>query len=154
MKRSSPKKVFKKLSSMGERPSEVGLKAANVIFFLLAMFFSIVYFIVASTDEVGGSGDHLRDDITTYLMVITALCFVLLVTEFYSSLERSLKLVRLASVVGLIVFVAISIPKVIDMGSNTGNDAADTLVYTFASLALGFAGIAAILNGLEIARNY
>tara|TARA_R110002110_G_scaffold404798_1_gene623489 strand:+ start:429 stop:890 length:462 start_codon:yes stop_codon:yes gene_type:complete len=153
MKRSSPK-TFGRLSAMGSRPEKEVFRTMNLIFFLLAMFFSIVYFIVASTDEVGGNGDHLKDDITTYLMVITALCFVLLVTEFYSSLERSLKLVRLASVVGLIVFVAISIPKVIDMGSNTGNDAADTLVYTFAALALGFAGIAGILNGLEIARNY
>ena len=152
MARITPRKVFKKISGMGDRPNDPALKTTNVIFFVLTIFFSLVYFMVASTDEIGGTGDHLKDDITNYLLVVSIFSLILLSMEFYHSLEGHLKLVRFASVIVLIVFAALSIPKVIDMAKNSKNEVGDTLVYTFAALTLGFAGGAGIINGLEIIK--
>ena len=156
MARSLPK-TFGRLSTMGSRPETAVFKTMNLIFFLMAIFFSIVYFIVASTDEVGSNGDHLKDDLTNYLVVISALCVALLVMEFYFSLTSAMKMFRLACVVTLFVFIAMSIPKAQDLGSSLGNNGSnaggDALVYTFASLALGFAGVAALVNGLEVLKN-
>ena len=151
MARSLPK-TFGRLSTMGSRPERAVFRTMNLIFFLMAIFFSIVYFIVSSTDEVANNGSHLSDDLTTYLVVVSALCVVLLVMEFYFTLTPALKMARLASVVTLFVFIAMSIPKSQDLGSNlTGGG--DALVYTFAGLTLGFAGVAALVNGLEVLKN-
>ena len=121
----------------------------------MAIFFAIVYFIVASTDEIANNGNHVKDDLTTYLVVVSALSVILLVMEFYFSLSSGMKMVRLASVVTLFVFIAMSIPKCQDLGSSIQNttDGGETLVYTFAALTLGFAGVAALVNGLEVVKN-
>ena len=86
MARSLPRNV-EKLSKLGDRPSDTAFRTANIIFFLMAMFFGVVYFIIASTDEVGGAGDHLKDDLTTYIILIASMSLILLIMEFYPSLS-------------------------------------------------------------------
>ena len=155
MARTLPK-TFKRIGMMGSRPEEAAFRTINLIFFLMSIFFSIIYFIVASTHETaGGDDDFIKTGLTDNLVVISALSVILLIMEFYFSLSPTLKMVRLAAVVTLFVFIALSIPKAQDLGSNiqqTGG-AAQTLVYTFASLTLGFAGVAALVNGLEVVKN-
>ena len=154
MARTLPKS-FSRVGMMGSRPEEAAFRTMNLIFFLMAIFFSIVYFIVASTDEIANDGDHVKDSLTTYLVVVAALSVILLIMEFYFSLNTGMKTIRLASVVALFVFIAMSIPKCQDLGSSiqSSSDAGETLVYTFAALTLGFAGVAALVNGLEVVKN-
>ena len=48
--------VSNRLKSMGERPKESFLRSANFIFFGLALFFCLIYFVAATVDEVNKSG--------------------------------------------------------------------------------------------------
>ena len=153
MARSLPRNV-EKISKLGDRPSDAAFRTANIIFFLMAMFFGVVYFIIASTDEVGSNtADHLKDDLTTYIILITSMSLILLIMEFYPSLSGLMKVLRLGAVVILIIFVALSIEKVIDLAQDADDNAGKTIVYTFAALTLGFAGVAGVINGLEVAKN-
>ena len=74
--------------------------------------------------------------------------------EFYSSLHGNLRTIRLFSVLALGVLIGLSIQPVIESAENANGDSGETLVYTFSSLTLGFGGVAAILNVLEVFRNY
>ena len=156
MARTLPK-TFKRIGMMGSRPEEAAFRTINLIFFLMSIFFTIIYFIVASTHETAGGGeDFIKTGLTDNLIAVSALSVVLLIMEFYFSLSSTLKMLRLAAVVALFVFIGLSIPKAQDLGASipTATGAGQTLVYTFASLALGFAGVAALVNGLEVIKNY
>ena len=118
------------ISKLGSRAEDYSMRAANLCFFGMTLFFSVVYFIIASTEEVGkadGDATIIKDSL--------------------------MKLIRLICVIALVVFVGLSINSVIDLADRANNDASVTLVYTFASLTLGFAGLASIVNILEVARN-
>ena len=154
MKTSSAKKISTKLSVLGNRPEEVSLRLANLIFFVLTIFFGIVYFIVASTQEISSSPGYLEDDISKYLIAIISVSIVLLIMEFYSSLHGNLRTIRLFCVLALGVLVGLSIHPVIESAENANDDPGETLVYTFSALTLGFGGAAAILNILEVFKNY
>ena len=155
MTKTTPKKIYSKLSVLGNRPEEVGLRLANFIFFTFAMFFGVVYFTVASTQEVAGENDGILEDRITYLlMAILALCLALALMEFYTSLSSMLRIFRLLCVLGLAIVIGFAIPRIRDIGVGAGNEGNEAQVFVFASLTAGFAGIAAILNVVEVMRNY
>ena len=144
------------ISKLGSRAEDYSMRAANLCFFGMTLFFSVVYFIIASTEEVGkadGDATIIKDSLTKYLIVVSATSLILAMMEFYPMMSRLMKLIRLICVIALVVFVGLSINSVIDLADRANNDASVTLVYPFASLTLGFAGLASIVNILEVARN-
>ena len=150
----SLQKNLDSISKLGNKSEDYSMRTANLCFFMMTLFFSVVYFIIASTEEVGnGSTTIITDNLTKYLIVVSAASLILLMMEFYPTMSNLMRLIRLVSVIGLVVFVGLSINSVIDLADKANNDASITLVYTFASLTLGFAGLASIVNILEVARN-
>ena len=154
MTKTTPKKIYNKLSVLGNRPEEVGLRLANFIFFALAMFFGVVYFTVASTQEIADNAGILEDSVTYLLMAVLALSLALALMEFYNSLSSMLRVFRLLCVLGLAVVIGLAIPRIRDIGTGADGNADEAQVFVFASLTAGFAGIAAILNVVEVMRNY
>ena len=146
---------LKTISNLGSRTELGTLRIVNITFFIITLFFGLIYFVTATTAEVGGSAidPDTIDSLYLNIGVISASSFVLLIMEFYPAITDLMKFVRLCAVVILVVFVCLSFTPISKLSDDAISNGEDAIVYVFGCLTVGFSAIAGLLNLLEIMRH-
>ena len=151
----SVSKNLKMISSLGSRSDLGTLRIISITLFVITLLFGMVYFVSASTADVAGNAIDVDVKGSLYLNIgiISGACFALLVMEFYPLLSDLMKFIRLTLVILVVVFVCLSFSLITELADNATQSGEDTIVYVFASLTVGFASVAGLLNVLEIVRH-
>lgn len=154
MAKSSPRKLaanLKSVSAYGDRAEGSNLRVASIMLYAFTIFAALIYIVtVGSSDLTDATNDDMKSRAFEYICVIAGTAVVLLMIEFYPTLNDTMKLFRLGVVITSLVIVGLAIPKVVDLSD--GATAQDGTVFAFASLALAFGGLASLINLMEIFR--
>jgi len=155
MAKSSPRKLrdnLKHVSAYGDRAEHSHLRMATIMLYAFTIFTALIYIVTAGANDMEGTtgDDEMKGKAFTYICVIAGVSIILLMLEFYPTLNDTMKLFRLGVVITSLVFVGLAIPKVVDLSD--GTDAASGSKFSFAALTLAFGGLASLINIMEIFR--
>ena len=154
MAKSSPRKLrdnLKHVSAYGDRAEHSHLRMATIMLYAFTIFTALIYVVTAGANDMEDTpADEMKGKAFTYICVIAGVSIVLLMLEFYPTLNDTMKLFRLGVVITSLVFVGLAIPKVVDLSD--GTDAASGSKFSFAALTLAFGGLASLINIMEIFR--
>ena len=130
------------------------VKLISMILLSVSLFFFILFFTSYSLGFAStglglrpGAGSIDDTDIFVYSVVMATLTVAVICMEFYHIKHRALAMFKYAVIVANAVFIGLTIQQ-ISKGSNDifgGDDDGERIIYTYSSLATGFAGIGTLL---------
>ena len=86
-----------------------------------------------------------------FIAAITGLTLVLVLMEFFSTYNNTFNLARLGIIIALLVLVALTINPIVEL-TDAATSPKDGSNYSIAALTITFAGIASLINLLEVLR--
>ena len=162
MAKSSPKRVIKNISALGERPMNSHLRTASIVLYVTTLVFGFIFVICAGYEDLASNSNQkqMQTDAFTNLCIILGSCILLLIFEFYSSLNYTMKLIRLGVMVTLLVFVGLSVSPVQKLSKSYAEtphgggvqEPNQASIFIFAALTLAAAGLGTLINLMEIMR--
>lgn len=123
-----------------------------VAFYAMTILFSIIYFSLTSIDDIEAGRNQVKSTFYIHMAVVLTAIVGLTFIEFYKIHSLAMKIVKLLLVLTVAVFVFLSFKHVTDMidVNNATTNPGVALIYTFASLTLGFAGVSSLFNMLDM----
>ena len=132
------------------------VKLISIILLSICIFFGVLFFvsfnIIHQDDFLGQNNDD--KEVFTFLIVMLTLSIAIVSMEFYHIRHRSLSMLKYVTIIGNAVIVGLTIHQ-LSKGYDAlfeigiGGEGPEAIMYTYASLATGFAGIGTLLAVLH-----
>ena len=136
-------------------PMTDNVKVISIILLCVSLFFSILFFtsfqIIFADTNIGAATDEDNSLLFVFLVTVTALTISVIAMEFYHIKHRALAMLKYATIVGNAVMIGLVINELTKgyddlFGTQLGsNDGIENVMYTYATLATGFAGVGTLL---------